>query len=859
MTTTSALDDPRVQDPRRTACSAIAGYLYQAAWTVQRWLELGADDVLLCEGDEDLDRRLRGNPQAGLSEQVKHYQKLDARDFRGILANFVRGYVALQQEGKARRYLLTASCNRLASKPWNTLLPLWQDEDQRGGAAQQIAGAVLDLLAPEQWGTKGPPANLAESLGWLGEAGSERWADFVEAVGWNFGAPDLPEALANIDRALRGRTQLPRELLTRALLSEVLEVSAHRDPAKRVLTLGGLDGWLDSRQERLEGWARERAAVWLGELLERERLLDPKTWSVEPGLELLPGQMVQAQYQQVRFDESIRQRELQLLADSEAADRRIDLVVLTGEGGIGKTRLLIEWCNRLRDRAWQAGFLADEVLNAREFPAILLAPGPPRHFVVDYAESRVRGIERLLAQIHKRKEAADCPLVRVVLLARQDGPWWQSLREDSPPEVRDLLLRLGTILHEAQALPDSRETRQAQYDLARASFKANYPDAAAELPVDLSDPRYRNVLLVHMKAVLDLAGQKATVAEDILHAFLQHEADYWRKAMEQQGLSHEVLKSPLRRCLALLTLAGGTDAGADHRLRAIISTALEDASDEDPSVKGHLQRLIGRLYGVTVGQGKRHRPLEPDLLGEQLVWEVYGHAKEALPPHVTKLLAGEQAAALELLVRLCSREVRAHPHLEYLLKTYTREASQFISEPQLRQQLLDALDSLGSPAPVFAAELACALTQEAIDRLDPESSDYLPGLAGLKNNLGARLSDLGRREDALAAAEEARGIYAQLAATRPDAFLPDLAMSLNNLGAMLRDLGRREDALAAAEEAVRALRQHFLAQPRAFARNMSIMANNYLRRCAELGLQPDEALLGPIVAQFEEMNADASP
>ncbi|MFZ5895585.1 MAG: tetratricopeptide repeat protein, partial [Myxococcota bacterium] len=40
------------------------------------------------------------------------------------------------------------------------------------------------------------------------------------------------------------------------------------------------------------------------------------------------------------------------------------------------------------------------------------------------------------------------------------------------------------------------------------------------------------------------------------------------------------------------------------------------------------------------------------------------------------------------------------------------------------------------------------------------------------------------------------------AAARPDAFLPDLAMSLNNLGAMLSDLGRREEALAAAEEGV---------------------------------------------------------
>ncbi|HMP38275.1 MAG TPA: tetratricopeptide repeat protein, partial [Phycisphaerales bacterium] len=37
---------------------------------------------------------------------------------------------------------------------------------------------------------------------------------------------------------------------------------------------------------------------------------------------------------------------------------------------------------------------------------------------------------------------------------------------------------------------------------------------------------------------------------------------------------------------------------------------------------------------------------------------------------------------------------------------------------------------------------------------------------------------------------------------RPDAFLPDLAMSLNNVGNRLSELGRREEALAAAEEGV---------------------------------------------------------
>ena len=69
------------------------------------------------------------------------------------------------------------------------------------------------------------------------------------------------------------------------------------------------------------------------------------------------------------------------------------------------------------------------------------------------------------------------------------------------------------------------------------------------------------------------------------------------------------------------------------------------------------------------------------------------------------------------------------------------------------------------------------------------------------NNLSNRLADLGRREEALAAIQEAVAIYRELAAARPDAFRPDLASSLNNLSLRLADLGRREDALAATQEA----------------------------------------------------------
>ena len=51
------------------------------------------------------------------------------------------------------------------------------------------------------------------------------------------------------------------------------------------------------------------------------------------------------------------------------------------------------------------------------------------------------------------------------------------------------------------------------------------------------------------------------------------------------------------------------------------------------------------------------------------------------------------------------------------------------------------------------------------------------------------LSDLGHREEALKATQEAVELRRVLAQRNPDAFQPDLAGSLNNLGSMLSGWG----------------------------------------------------------------------
>jgi tetratricopeptide (TPR) repeat protein len=80
---------------------------------------------------------------------------------------------------------------------------------------------------------------------------------------------------------------------------------------------------------------------------------------------------------------------------------------------------------------------------------------------------------------------------------------------------------------------------------------------------------------------------------------------------------------------------------------------------------------------------------------------------------------------------------------------------------------------------------------------------FEPDLARALNNLSVDLSNLGRREEALAATSEAVEVYRRLAGVNPGAFEPDLALALWGF-AWVRAAGPVElpEALNATEESV---------------------------------------------------------
>ncbi|MET9551584.1 protein kinase family protein [Streptomyces sp. NPDC006645] len=112
-------------------------------------------------------------------------------------------------------------------------------------------------------------------------------------------------------------------------------------------------------------------------------------------------------------------------------------------------------------------------------------------------------------------------------------------------------------------------------------------------------------------------------------------------------------------------------------------------------------------------------------------------------------------------------------------------------------------------------------------------------LASALKNLSLRLSDVGRRGEALDAMAEAVGLYRELAVELPAAGRPDLARGLNNLSVRLGDLGRREESLTAISEAVQHFRVLAAEDPNYYNAALGTTLSNLSNELGKAGRQED--------------------
>jgi hypothetical protein len=320
----------------------------------------------------------------------------------------------------------------------------------------------------------------------------------------------------------------------------------------------------------------------------------------------------------------------------------------------------------------------------------------------------------------------------------------------------------------------------------------------------------------------------------------------------------------VRHMAAIATLLQGLTVGEARRLTAQEIEALKSSADIDATVDTLMDALpMSDILGGVA-------PILPDIVGEGAILAWFGR-NGGLSTSGVDPEARIAAAARTAVAKASATLVRTAQ--DFASAGYAEPVQWLSAVAGAPETDLGALMEIADALPqntIALRETAAALHLRIADIIRSvtererrnEFGDQLQSIFALSlNSLGNRLSELGRREDARAAAQEANGIYRRLAAARPDAFLPNLALSLNNLGNRLSELRRREDALAAAQEAMTTLAPYFLKSPQAYAQWMSVMARGYSERCEESGVEPDPILLGPIAEGLRKLQAkpDAEP
>ena len=178
------------------------------------------------------------------------------------------------------------------------------------------------------------------------------------------------------------------------------------------------------------------------------------------------------------------------------ADGRVRVRLVIGDGGAGKTRLALRLCKGLAAEGWRPLWVhPGREANAAEAIRSL----GPCVLLVDYAETR-DGLRSMLSEV---VADAATPDVRVVLLARGPGEWWQRLIARSPEQVARLLVEPPVVLRPIQV----EGGPVVLFDEALAAFANKLGVPRPDVPLMLADPE-PVVLEVHAAALLRLGSHR---------------------------------------------------------------------------------------------------------------------------------------------------------------------------------------------------------------------------------------------------------------------------------------------------------------------------------------------------------------
>jgi tetratricopeptide (TPR) repeat protein len=340
--------------------------------------------------------------------------------------------------------------------------------------------------------------------------------------------------------------------------------------------------------------------------------------------------LLRADAEAVRFHG--REPVIERLASWCAGPEQVAVMIVTGQGGEGKSRLARQFLAWQRAGGWITGLLrptsADDMTAEERFAPIARSRGPLL-LAVDYAENHPRQVRALV----RHAKAARVP-VRVLLVARDRGMWADALDEPDA-DVRDLLVDAPELaLPPLTSTADDWDTTfgHAVRDIAQAlrtlpgHEEPDWLAVAGRTAPPSAETHHRpsSVLGIEMTAltmllqqVFPLAAERGEPVERIL---LRHEEAYWTRTAQRCGL-RGLDRTTLRCAVAALRLV--TVADRDQAIRLLTALGVSD-TDRGRIAARWLRELYPREDGHLAF-------VQPDRLAEFLLVEACAEEHELLP------------------------------------------------------------------------------------------------------------------------------------------------------------------------------------------------------------------------------------
>ena len=571
----------------------------------------------------------------------------------------------------------------------------------------------------------------------------------------------------------------------------------------------------------------------------------------------------------VEFD-PLRQNELDTLLSWISNEFPISVRLITGAGGMGKTRLAQQLCIALTKAktSWNVGFLTKNIklLKLKKLWQQLMQEPvtKPCLLVIDYAETQG---DTLIELVKLSLTQPSTDKVRILLLARDGGEWWENLKaKDSQAE--DILGISRTAGHfSLPALYDDLSNRKAGYQRAINAFaKCLSIDPNNRPEVDLSAEHFAIPLYIQMSALLALYDQNPQSAGDITQAILNHEQRYWTQAMAENNVDCGITTT--KQLLTLATLAGNYPTA---------KTAFSTWEKIDPNgmSRAEFVSLFNCLVPLYPGYQGLHG-VKPDLLGEALVGVVLTTdiGANLLSAVFSKSNKEVKTNALTVLARLSLHD---KPELNRLItQTLVDNLSALYQElievcletrSNLPQLATAALDKITNPAKsslvkllsdlltvdsislnVLRCKVKAAIYQQQADKwmsfnkVNNKSAKKIFEqrrlVARAAYNYSLALADVGDDKPACEHAEIAVHHYQMLANDKRNAKVPalinkdnidietELAGACVNFGTQLRAEVDFKNALLQTEQALELFKQLITLKPDKFERSFCLCMTN---------------------------------